>query len=92
MKRDAFKEFKKENIDLAKTKFEAGKLLVINETLSQLLGIATQFVAVFLSAYLVLKGNITLGMLIAIVQLSGSFNDLIKKEERFYDFYKLETA
>lgn len=73
LKKDAFKEFEEENIDLANTKFEADKLLVINETLSQLLGMATQFVAVFLSAYLVLKGNITMGTLIAIVQLSGSF-------------------
>ncbi|MEW9077592.1 ABC transporter ATP-binding protein [Terrisporobacter glycolicus] len=73
LKKDAFKEFEGENIELAKTKFEADKLLVINETLSQLLGMGTQFVAVFLSAYLVLKGNITMGTLIAIVQLSGSF-------------------
>ena len=73
LKKDAFKEFEEENIDLANTKFEADKLLVINETLSQLLGMGTQFVAVFLSAYLVLKGNITMGTLIAIVQLSGSF-------------------
>lgn len=73
LKKYSFKEFKKENIDLANTKFEADKLLVINETLSQLLGMGTQFVAVFLSAYLVLKGNITMGTLIAIVQLSGSF-------------------
>lgn len=73
LKKDAFEEFEGENIELAKTKFEADKLLVINETLSQLLGMGTQFVAVFLSAYLVLKGNITMGTLIAIVQLSGSF-------------------
>lgn len=73
LKKDAFEEFEGENKDLAKTKFEADKLLVINETLSQLLGMGTQFVAVFLSAYLVLKGNITMGTLIAIVQLSGSF-------------------
>lgn len=73
IKRDASKEFEEENISLANAKFEADKLLVINETLSQLLGMATQFVAVFLSAYLVLKGNITMGTLIAIVQLSGSF-------------------
>ncbi|UPA29649.1 ABC transporter ATP-binding protein/permease [Terrisporobacter glycolicus] len=73
LKKDAFEEFEGENEDLAKTKFEADKLLVINETLSQLLGMGTQFVAVFLSAYLVLKGNITMGTLIAIVQLSGSF-------------------
>lgn len=73
LKQDTIKEFEAENIVLAKTKFEADKLLVINETLSQLLGMGTQFVAVFLSAYLVLKGNITMGTLIAIVQLSGSF-------------------
>ncbi|WP_419726710.1 ABC transporter ATP-binding protein [Terrisporobacter petrolearius] len=73
LKKDAFEEFEGENKGLAKTKFEADKLLVINETLSQLLGMGTQFVAVFLSAYLVLKGNITMGTLIAIVQLSGSF-------------------
>jgi len=73
LKKDAFEEFEGENKDLAKTKFEADKLLVINETLSQLLGMGTQFIAVFLSAYLVLKGNITMGTLIAIVQLSGSF-------------------
>lgn len=73
LKKDAFEEFERENKDLAKTKFEADKLLVINETLSQLLGMGTQFIAVFLSAYLVLKGNITMGTLIAIVQLSGSF-------------------
>lgn len=73
LKNDTFKEFEQENAGLSKTKFEADKLLVINETLSQLLGMGTQFVAVFLSAYLVLKGNITMGTLIAIVQLSGSF-------------------
>lgn len=73
LKKDAFEEFEGENKDLAKTKFEADKLLVINETLSQLLGMGTQFIAVFLSAYMVLKGNITMGTLIAIVQLSGSF-------------------
>ena len=73
LKKDTLEEFENENKDLAKTKFEVDKLLVINETLSQLLGMGTQFVAIFLSAYLVLKGNITMGTLIAIVQLSGSF-------------------
>lgn len=73
LKKYTLEEFEDENKDLAKTKFEVDKLLVINETLSQLLGMGTQFVAIFLSAYLVLKGNITMGTLIAIVQLSGSF-------------------
>ena len=73
LKKNTIDEFENENNILAKAKFETDKLLVINETLSQLLGMATQFVAVFLSAYLVLKGKLTMGMLIAIVQLSGSF-------------------
>ncbi|MEG0856357.1 MAG: ABC transporter ATP-binding protein [Terrisporobacter sp.] len=73
LKDDTIKEFEEENTTLANTKFNVDKLIVINETLSQLLGMGTQFVAVFLSAYLVLKGNLTMGMLIAIVQLSGTF-------------------
>lgn len=73
LKGNITKEFEEENIMLANAKFSADKLFVINETLSQVLGLGTQFVAVFLSAYLVIKGNLTMGMLIAIVQLSGTF-------------------
>ncbi|MEW9093787.1 MAG: ABC transporter ATP-binding protein [Clostridiaceae bacterium] len=67
------KEFQEENNNLANTKFQADKIFVINESLSQMLGLGTQFVAIFLSGYLVIKGNLTMGMLIAIVQLSGTF-------------------
>ncbi|AVQ44807.1 ABC transporter ATP-binding protein [Clostridium botulinum] len=67
------KEFQKENNNLANAKFTADKIFVINESLSQILGLGTQFVAIFLSAYLVIKGNLTMGMLIAIVQLSATF-------------------
>lgn len=67
------KEFEEENNNLANTKFAADKIFVINESLSQTLGMGTQFVAIFLSSYLVIKGNLTMGMLIAIVQLSGTF-------------------
>lgn len=67
------KEFEEENANLANAKFAADKIFVINESLSQTLGMGTQFVAIFLSAYLVIKGNLTMGMLIAIVQLSGTF-------------------
>lgn len=73
LKNNIIDEFEIENENLANTKLETDKLLVINETLSQILGMTTQFVAVFLAAYLVLKGKLTMGMLIAIVQLSGSF-------------------
>ncbi|MBD8046896.1 ABC transporter ATP-binding protein [Clostridium faecium] len=67
------KEFKEENNNLANTKFAADKIFVVNESISQTLGMGTQFVAIFLSSYLVIKGNLTMGMLIAIVQLSGTF-------------------
>lgn len=67
------KEFEEENNNLANTKFAADKIFVVNESISQTLGMGTQFVAIFLSSYLVIKGNLTMGMLIAIVQLSGTF-------------------
>ncbi|MCJ8171131.1 ABC transporter ATP-binding protein [Clostridium botulinum] len=67
------KEFQDENNNLANAKFTADKIFVINESLSQILGLGTQFVAIFLSAYLVIKGELTMGMLIAIVQLSATF-------------------
>lgn len=65
-------EFQDENKLLGDTKYESDKLVVINETLSQILGMGSQFVAVFLSAYLVIKGSLTLGALMAILQLSGT--------------------
>lgn len=67
------KEFQEENNNLSNVKFTADKIFVINESLSQILGLGTQFVAIFLSAYLVIKGDLTMGMLIAIVQLSATF-------------------
>ena len=73
LKESIGKEFEEENNNLANTKFAADKIFVINESLSQTLGMGTQFVAIFLSSYLVIKGNLTMGMLIAIVQLSGTF-------------------
>lgn len=66
------KEFQKENKELANTKYAADRLIVINETLSQLLGFGTQLVAIGLSAYLVINGSITAGSLLAIIQLSAT--------------------
>ncbi|HDK7167983.1 TPA: ABC transporter ATP-binding protein [Clostridium botulinum] len=73
LRKNITKEFQKENNNLANAKFTADKIFVINESLSQILGLGTQFVAIFLSAYLVIKGELTMGMLIAIVQLSATF-------------------
>lgn len=73
LRNNTTKEFQEENNNLANAKFTADKIFVINESLSQILGLGTQFVAIFLSAYLVIKGELTMGMLIAIVQLSATF-------------------
>lgn len=73
LNKNIINDFEDENSFLASTKFAADKILVINETLSQFFGLGTQFVAMFLSAYLVIKGDLTMGMLIAIIQLSGTF-------------------
>ncbi|GAA0081019.1 ABC transporter ATP-binding protein/permease [Clostridium sporogenes] len=73
LRKNITKEFQEENNNLANAKFTADKIFVINESLSQILGLGTQFVAIFLSAYLVIKGDLTMGMLIAIVQLSATF-------------------
>ena len=67
------KEFGEENNILVRKKFEADRLFVLNETISQFLGITTQFIAIALAAYLVIIGKLSMGMLIAIVQLSGTF-------------------
>ncbi len=73
LKNEVIKELQEENNTLASTKFQADKLFVVNETLSQILGLGTQILAMFFSAYLVIKGNLSMGMLIAILQLSGTF-------------------
>ena len=73
LKNEILNEFQDENNTLVNTKFQADKLFVVNETLSQVLGLSSQIVAMFFSAYLVIKGDLSMGMLIAIVQLSGTF-------------------
>lgn len=72
LKENAIKKLEKENIALANTKFSADRLFVVNESISQVLGLGTQFIAIFLSGFLVIKGELTMGMLLAIVQLSAT--------------------
>lgn len=67
------KRFDEQNKQLASAKFAADKLFVGNETLSQTLSYLTQFVSVFVAAYLLIKGNITAGTLVALIQLGGMF-------------------
>jgi len=48
-------------------------LFALNEGISGLLAYLTQFSGLFLGAYLIIKGNITAGTLVALIQLSGTF-------------------
>jgi len=66
-------EFNVSNERLTNAKFQTDKLFVINESISQVLAIFTQLSVIFLSAYLVIKSNITMGTLLAIIQLSATF-------------------
>lgn len=66
---DEFEEFNK---DIADVKFNADRLFVISEAVSQTLGLGIQLVAIFLSGYFVLKGELSIGTLIAVLQLSGT--------------------
>lgn len=61
------------NKQLADKKYQADKLLVINQLSSQFLALSTQIITIFIAAYFVMRGDITVGTLIAIIQLAGSF-------------------
>lgn len=67
------KRFETENRKAADRKFAADKLVALNEGLSDTLSNLSMVVVIFASAYLVLKGTITVGTLMALVQLSGMF-------------------
>jgi len=68
----ANKHFQEENEKTAKTRYEADHVNAINNSLSNLLGLIAQFAVILISGYLIIKGELTGGGLIALVQLSGS--------------------
>lgn len=67
------KEFQNENRDTAKTKFQADRLLAVNESFANILSALSTVIIVFVAAYFVLTGRSTVGTLLALVQLSGTF-------------------
>lgn len=56
-----------------RTRFKAARLFALNEGLSDTLSVLSTVAVIFVSAYLVLVGRITMGTLLALVQLSSSF-------------------
>jgi ABC-type multidrug transport system fused ATPase/permease subunit len=73
MQQHTEEDFKVQNMTTAKTKFLADRLFAVNESVSELLGFLTQFIVIFVAGYLIISGNLSVGMLVALVQLSGGF-------------------
>lgn len=68
-----FRKYTSINQRTADKKFAADKLLALNECLSDLLSSISVIVVVFVSAYFVLKDRMSMGTLLALIQLSGTF-------------------
>lgn len=71
MKRKAIDEFSQENKTTGNVRYQADRLLALNESISGTLAVLTQLSVVFIAAYLILKGQLSGGSLVALVQLSG---------------------
>ncbi len=65
--------FQEENEEEIRVRFRAARLFALNEGLSDTLAVLSTIMVIFVSAYLVLIGQITMGTLLALVQLSSSF-------------------
>lgn len=66
-------DFAKENNEITSNQFAVDKFTAASESLSQILGAGTQLLIMLVSAYMVMQGNMTAGVLLALLQLSGSF-------------------
>lgn len=67
------RKFNGENEKTAKVKFYKDRIFALNESLSFLLSFVAQFAVLFVAAYLIIIDKITMGALVALVQLSGNF-------------------
>lgn len=65
--------FQEENEEEIRVRFRAARLFALNEGLSDTLAVLSTITVIFVSAYLVLIGQITMGTLLALVQLRSSF-------------------
>ncbi|MFV0393209.1 MAG: ABC transporter transmembrane domain-containing protein, partial [Coprobacillaceae bacterium] len=66
-------DFKSQNKDVSTKKYAVDRLIAISQGIGQFLGMGTQLLAMLVSGYLVLKGNMTAGALLGVLGLSGSF-------------------
>lgn len=78
MKQYVIQRFNKENCETIHSKYNVDKLLALNEGLSSFLALMVQIVVLFLSAYFIITGRITIGTLLGMVQVSSNLaNPLI---------------
>lgn len=66
------KAFGEKNDNVYHSKYSLDKLLATVEAVSTLLGVVVQCSVLFVSAYLIITGNITAGALVGLVQVSGT--------------------
>ena len=66
-------KFNGENEKTTKAKFAKDRIFALNESLSFLLSFIAQFAVLFVAAYLIIVDKITMGVLVALVQLSSNF-------------------
>ena len=72
MKKYIIYRFDKSNEDTINAKYSVDKLIALNEGLSSFLALIVQVVVLFLSAYFIIKGRITVGALLGMVQVSNN--------------------
>lgn len=78
MEKRVIQRFDKANTETVNSKYSVDKLLALNEGLSALLALMVQIVVLFLSAYFIITGRITVGTLLGMVQVSSNLaNPLI---------------
>lgn len=72
MKEYAAQRFDRENKETARSKYSVDRLLALNEGVSAFLSLMVQIVVLFLSAYFIITGRITVGTLLGMVQVSSN--------------------
>ena len=78
MSKTVIQRFDRANTETIKSKYSVDRLLALNEGLSAFLALMVQIVVLFLSAYFIIAGRITVGTLLGMVQVSSNLaNPLI---------------
>ena len=70
----AASRFQCANVDAADAKFRTDALVAVNEMAAAMISLASNIVVVMVAAWLVMRGAITVGTLLALIQLSATFS------------------